>query len=616
MFRFVGVVWNERIREDAVAADVLGSQLLDSAPDWRRALKASGLHVYCAGEQGPDGVLTLNGQGVVLGSLRHRRSAIDGLASAQTHLDAAQSREIIDSKGKALTAAYWGNYVAILGRRLDDAVRILKDPTGSLPCFVTKARGLTVVFSCIADVAALGFSFTPNVSYLESRLIQESNPHERDTLAEVSRVYGGECLCIEHGGGASSRITREFYWTPSLFPASDCPIDDPAEAAEAMRSAVRGATHSLARQHDNLLLRLSGGLDSSIVAGCLRDLAHERQITCYTYFTPRGRSSELPWARLAAAHCGLAQMERPVAAEDLDLSLLRNISPTASPPTGLMHLQKITLEKQLTEATGATGVFSGDGGDGVFGSHSLRHALADQLANSGIGRNTLGLASELARAKEISTLTVLVRALREWLSGKSVVDSTKEDLQSCVLVNEGLRRNVGKVKTRPHPWFRNATPAPGLPERLGALVYPMEHYFGPDQTQRQAEELAPLYSQPVIETLLRIPLYVLCEGGRDRGLARRAFAQEVPAGILQREWKDRSPGVHYQAIQRCLPFLREMLLDGVLVREGWLNRTAVERALSGDPTRIQVYPGEILGHLDTEIWARRWLNHARYSAAA
>jgi asparagine synthase (glutamine-hydrolysing) len=616
MFRFVAVVWNERICEHAADADALGRQLLDSAPDWTRALKASGLHVYCAGQQGSDGTLTLNGHGIVLGSLRHRRSAIDGLACAQTHLDAAQSREIIDSKGKVLIEAYWGNYVAVLGRRLDNAVRVLKDPTGSLPCFVTKARGLTLVFSCIADVAALGFTFTPNVSYLESRLILESNPHERDALAEVSRVYGGECLCIDYGGDASSRITREFYWTPSLFPESDCSIDDPTEAAEAMHCAVRGATHSLARQHDSLLLRLSGGLDSSIIAGCLRDLAHERRITCYTYFTPRGRSSELSWARLAAAHCGLAHVDRPVAAEDLELSLLRNIAPTANPPSGLVHLQKITLEKPLTEATEATGVFSGDGGDGVFGSHSLRHTLADQLANSGIGRDTFRVAAGVARAKEISTLTVLVRALREWLSGKSVVDSTKEDLQACVLVNEDLRSKAGKVKTRPHPWFRNATPAPGLPERLGALVYPMEHYFGPDQTQRQAEELAPLYSQPVIETLLRIPLYVLCEGGRDRGLARRAFAQEVPARILQREWKDRSPGLHYQAIQRCLPFLREMLLDGVLVREGWLNRTAVERALSGDPTRIQVYPGEILGHLDTEIWARRWLNHARHSAAA
>jgi asparagine synthase (glutamine-hydrolysing) len=617
MFRFIGVVWNERIREHAVAADALGRRLLDSAPDWIRTFEASGLHIYCAGrQQGSDGILELNGQGMVLGSLRRRVDAIEGRAAAQAHLDATQCREIIDSQGKALIEAYWGNYVAVLGRRSENAVRILKDPTGSLPCFLTTARGMTLVFSCVADLAELGFSFTPNVSYLESRLILESNPNERDALAEVSHIYGGECLCIDYGSDASRRITREFYWTPSLFTESDRAIEDPAQAAEAMRCAVSGATHSLAREHDSLLLRLSGGLDSSIVAGCLRDLARERHVICYTYFTPRGRSSELPWARLAAAHCGLAHVERPVAAEDLELSLLRNTAPTVNPSIGLMRLQKITLEKQLIEATGATGVFSGDGGDGVFGSHSITHALTDQLVNKGIGSHTLRLASGLARAKEMSTLALVVRALREWISGESAVVSTQADLQSCVLVNEDLRRKVGRIKTQPHPWFRNSTPAPGLPERLGALLYTVEHYFGADRTERQAEELAPLYSQPVIETLLRIPLYVLCEGGRDRALARRAFAQEVPAPILRREWKDRSPGLHYQAIQRCLPFLREMLLDGVLVRAGWLNRTAVERALSGDPTRIQVYPGEILGHLDTEIWARHWLSPARYSAAA
>ena len=616
MFRFVCIAWNERARDEKAVGEALAQQLLDRSPDWRLALKASGLHVYCAGQDGSHGILALDGQGIVLGTLRRRIATLEGRATGLKHLTEAQSREIIDSGGKALIETYWGNYVAVLCGRLDPAIRVLRDPTGSLPCFVMKARGLTIVFSCIADIAALGFTFTPNPSYLESRLILESNPYERDALVEVSRVHGGECLSIDYRRDATGRFTREFYWTPSTFQKSDHPIHDPAEAAEAMRSIVRGATHSLARQHDNLLLRLSGGLDSSIVAGCLREMAPERQVTCYTYFTPRGRSSELPWARLAAAHCGLAHVECAVTAEDLDLSLLESTAPTVNPPIGLMHLQKITLETQLTAATGATGVFSGDGGDGVFGSHSLTHTLADQLAHSGIGCGALRLASRVARSKEMSTLAVLVHSLREWISGEPAVDSIEEELQSSMLVSEDLRRKIGKVRTRPHPWFRDAAPTPGFQERLGALVYVVEYYFGPDPTQVQAEELAPLYSQPVMETLLRIPLYVLCEGGRDRGLARRAFRQEVPASILEREWKDRAPGLHYEAIQKNLPFLREVLLDGVLVRDGWLNRSAVEHALSGDPTRIQVYPGEILAHLDTEVWARRWLSTPRQSAAA
>jgi len=350
MFRFVCIAWNERARDEKAVGEALAQQLLDRSPDWRLALKASGLHVYCAGQDGSHGILALDGQGIVLGTLRRRIATLEGRATGLKHLTEAQSREIIDSGGKALIETYWGNYVAVLCGRLDPAIRVLRDPTGSLPCFVMKARGLTIVFSCIADIAALGFTFTPNPSYLESRLILESNPYERDALVEVSRVHGGECLSIDYRRDATGRFTREFYWTPSTFQKSDHPIHDPAEAAEAMRSIVRGATHSLARQHDNLLLRLSGGLDSSIVAGCLREMAPERQVTCYTYFTPRGRSSELPWARLAAAHCGLAHVECAVTAEDLDLSLLESTAPTVNPPIGLMHLQKITLETQLTEA--------------------------------------------------------------------------------------------------------------------------------------------------------------------------------------------------------------------------------------------------------------------------
>lgn len=615
MFRYVGIIWNDGTSEHAVTANTLGKRLLRSTPDWNCTLKATGVQVYCAGHQGTCREWQLDGWGVVLGTLHHR-SAASGLVTENTFPTTSQCQKIVDSKGKTLIEAYWGNYVALLRGPGDDTVRVLKDPTGSLPCFVTQTRGLTIVFSCIADVVALGLSFAANVTYLESRLTLNINPNDRDALTGVSRVYGGECLSIERSTDGNSRMTREFYWTPTAFPQSDRPIDNPDEAAEAMRSAVRDATLSLARQHNNLLLRLSGGLDSSIIAGCLRDLSQERQITCYTYFTPRGRSSELRWARLAAAHCGLELVEHPVGAESLHLPLLRSTVPTVEPPMGLMHLQKMTLEEQLTKSTGATAVFSGDGGDGVFGSHSKKHALADQLSRNGIQRDTLRFASQLARMSELSTLAVLMRALREWMSGQTADESAENDLQVCMLINEDLRRRVGRGATRPHPWLRNTRVSPGLEERLGALVYVVEYYYGSDQVQRRAEELAPLYCQPVMETLLRIPLYVLCESGRDRGLARRAFTQEVPAPILLREWKDRAPGVHYEVIQRNLPFLREMLLDGVLVRDGWLNGRAVEHSLSGDPSRVQVYPAEILIHLDTEIWARRWLHSIQCSAAA
>jgi asparagine synthase (glutamine-hydrolysing) len=120
------------------------------------------------------------------------------------------------------------------------------------------------------------------------------------------------------------------------------------------------------------------------------------------------------------------------------------------------------------------------------------------------------------------------------------------------------------------------------------------------------EIVAPIYSQPMIELALRIPADVLFAGGQDRGLARLAFRGDVPQPILNRVWKDRAGNFHDEIIRRNRDWLREIFLDGVLVSEGLLDRVALERALTPGPVKSDVFPGELLRHLDTEIWARQW----------
>jgi len=127
-----------------------------------------------------------------------------------------------------------------------------------------------------------------------------------------------------------------------------------------------------------------------------------------------------------------------------------------------------------------------------------------------------------------------------------------------------------------------------------------------DPTADGLEIVAPIYAQPMIELALRIPADVLFAGGQDRGLARRAFRGDVPQPILNRVWKDRAGNFHDEIIQRNRDWLREIFLDGVLVSEGLLDRGALERALAPGLVRCDVFPGELLRHLDTEIWARQW----------
>lgn len=95
--------------------------------------------------------------------------------------------------------------------------------------------------------------------------------------------------------------------------------------------------------------------------------------------------------------------------------------------------------------------------------------------------------------------------------------------------------------------------------------------------------------------------------GRERGLARTAFGHEVPAPILQRQWKDRAPGVFEELVFRNRKFLREMLPGGALCSHKLLDAGAIESVLSDDFNTKPFFVNELMKHLILEIWVRHFV---------
>jgi asparagine synthase (glutamine-hydrolysing) len=200
----------------------------------------------------------------------------------------------------------------------------------------------------------------------------------------------------------------------------------------------------------------------------------------------------------------------------------------------------------------------------------------------------------------------MFKSVRRWLRGAGMEHQRKILLPASQLLSEDLRRTYASATSFPHPWFSQLDRVPwALVRRLGGLLSPPD-FYNVAPGIRAPEVIAPLYSQPVTELFLRIPLDVHFHGGRERGLARQAFASDVPEEILRRSWKDRAPGFLERLVQRHRKFLRGLLLDGVLVEERLLNRQALEDALSDRISNSPVFPGELLRHLDVEVWARSW----------
>jgi asparagine synthase (glutamine-hydrolysing) len=618
MFRYLAVVWDQTNPQQQQTAQLLAGRLRQLSPAWRREFAAPGMQVFCAGVR--DDALQLHRvgdhSGLVIGTLLARSGDLFSPApDRQLHFGAMQSHEFVRSRGKWLIDHAWGDYVAFGHDEAHGYKWVLKDPTGSLPCLRTEFRGVTIFFSRIGDCLDLRLlRFTVNESFLRSHMMAGSSFLDTSSLNEVSPVRRGECIEFRREA-AGWQSSPKMYWTPLSYAGAEDLIEDPETAARAMRSVVKAATAGLARMHPSLLLRLSGGLDSSIVAGCLKGTTE--RFTAYTYFSPVGRSDERPWARLAAAHAGCEHIEYPLNALDLDLTLGLRMPPSPEPSPLLGFIQRNTVERELIERTQATAIFSGDGGDSGFCSDSLTYAVPEFLRQHGITPGLFRLASQVALLTEKSSWAVLTAAIRRVVGNHNTGTPRDRILAASQLVSADIKQAFTGHDTVSHPWFRDQRRMPwDKIRRIGTLMMTPDSYTVAAPVATPVPELvSPLYSQPVIEVLLRIPIHTHFHRGRDRGLARMAFAAEAPEPILRRLWKDRAPGFHDQLLERERPFLKETFLDGVLARNGLLDRPLLEEVLSSGPTKNTVYPGEIFRHLDTELWARHWLDSSQPQSA-
>jgi len=132
-----------------------------------------------------------------------------------------------------------------------------------------------------------------------------------------------------------------------------------------------------------------------------------------------------------------------------------------------------------------------------------------------------------------SDVQVLREALTQYVlrRRRSLADYAPQALQ---LIRPDIVEEVKSSAEFAHPLLIDPRGTPsGKLWHVHQLSVPWEFYdpFGrPDHP----EQVAPLYSQPVIELCLRIPTYVLTAGGWDRAIARAAFCKDLPRGILNR----------------------------------------------------------------------------------
>jgi len=525
--------------------------------------------------------LTIPGHGLLIGRIFTK----DGQPTSQRLDIDGPTHELISR----LLQNTWGDYLAIfVDRGNSSKITLLRDPSGAVPCVYSLVDGEGFITSDIGLAVDLGLyrkevdwqaiTHCLNFPYLKTA---------RTALKCVSELLPGSTLTC-HGKDVSVRSA----WSPWRFVEESVRHKDPRVAAEDVRAAVSSVVKALSTGDGRFLVELSGGLDSSIVAICLRN-ASRRAVFC-TMVVPVAGTDERPYARLVTEALGRESFPVEVGFDNvrLEFSVPRSsVVPAIGIPQNAIN--------EVWEATGTKyGVdsfFSGGGGDTIFCYLKTAAPAADAFRERGFMAGIAAIENLIAlhrctvfKAGRLTLKKILRQQRKTW----------KEDR---TLLNPAYVSTVSEH----HPWMDAPSDAlPGDREKIHDLIGTQMFR---ETALRGARHYAhfPLLSQPVMEACLKVPTWMWIANGQDRAVARHAFADRLPQGILDRRSKGSYMGYMAAIYAHNKLKMHEFLQEGQLYTHDLLDRPALANFFAKDLAPRDLSFLRIFDLCTAENWARQ-----------
>lgn len=275
-----------------------------------------------------------------------------------------------ESGSAAGCLALWRKHGADAASRIRGAYALVIADAGSKSVFLAVDRfaintlcynidGQTLSFSDRADcVAGRGSDLDPQAifDYLFFHMI----PAPRTVFRKVRRLPAAHGLLINAQGVQEIR-----HW-PLRF---DEHHHEPFEIArDTFRKLIRDAVTEEISGHRRAGAFLSGGTDSSTVAGMLCQITGT-PAPCYSIGFEAEGYDEMEYARIAARHFGCEHHEYYVTPDDLVASI-PSVARHYDQPFGNSSALPAYYCAKIAKADGCTKMLAGDGGDELFGGNT------------------------------------------------------------------------------------------------------------------------------------------------------------------------------------------------------------------------------------------------------
>lgn len=258
--------WSGRVVQDTVttAASLSARGATHSAPEAHVFIVQCHFEPGCSMTQPTnDGSLTLAKRGHLTNVAALRRSlASAGANNSGQCSDADLMMTAYQVWGADLGGRLEGNFTFVVWDARDQRLTVVRDHLGIRPCFVFENDHLLAVTTNPALLNALPeTSATPDPGPLADYLTGQCATRTRTFFREISRPMPATVTTYRADG---RRATRR-YWEPALnFDRARTP---PSAYTEPLLSALSDSVEDACRSTGAVVAELSGGVDSSCIAG-------------------------------------------------------------------------------------------------------------------------------------------------------------------------------------------------------------------------------------------------------------------------------------------------------------------------------------------------------------
>lgn len=498
-----------------------------------------------------------------------------------------------------------------------------RDRLGIKPLYYTLAGGTLIFGSEIKSIVAFpGVKSEVDPLALSHYLTFMVPPAPLTMFRGIRKLPAGHRMTIDAGGEV--RVAQ--YWNAATAAEQYAPSDQ--QWAERLLELLKESVRLRLMGDVPIGVLLSGGVDSSLIAALMAE-ASEKPINTFSVgFKDYPRYNELDYAREIAARVGAVHREVMIDHRDA-LDYLPQMVHSQDEPIGDWVCVPLYFVSRLVRESGVRVALVGEGADELFCGYPLYMAsialrpwrpllarvptqvygtgaaLASRLRLAGVG---------IARKPERLLQLLEASGGRFWggaiafrpadkrrllatpLWQSDEIDASADFIESAYSRLRELRRGADTLEEMTCLELRHR-----LPELLLMRVDKIAMSVA-------VEARVPFLDHKLVEFALRIPQAIKIRGRRTKALIKQAAAGLIPERIIQRPKQGfAAPGSGWFRNELAKE-VRATLLEGQMVKRGYLNRAFVTHLLDQHQACGYDRGVELWNLYNAEMWHRHWIS--------